>query len=129
MATRPAELEAHPGNMLLRVLLELATLVAVGYWGWTLSDGIGRYLLALGLPAVLAAIWGVFAVPDDPSRSGNAPFPVPGSVRLFLELVILALGALAIWRVGHPWLGVFFAGLILVHYFLSIDRIRWLLDH
>ncbi|WP_280456932.1 DUF2568 domain-containing protein, partial [Nocardia carnea] len=39
-----------------------------------------RWLLVVLLPVVAAAAWGVFAVPDDPSRSGAAPVAVPGPV-------------------------------------------------
>jgi hypothetical protein len=40
-----------------------------------------RYLLAVFLTIVLVAAWGRFAVPGDPSRSGNAPIPFGGGLR------------------------------------------------
>jgi len=45
-----------------------------------------KFMLALTLPIFAAAIWGIFAVPDDPSRSGNAPVIAPGLVRIVIEL-------------------------------------------
>ena len=37
-------------------------------------------------------IRGVFAVPDDPSRSGSAPIAVPGLARLTLEAAVFGVG-------------------------------------
>ncbi|MBN2245139.1 MAG: DUF2568 domain-containing protein, partial [Candidatus Aminicenantes bacterium] len=37
------------------------------------------------------ALWGTFRVPGDSSSSGKAPIPIPGFLRLFLELVIFSL--------------------------------------
>ncbi|MFW9794532.1 MAG: YrdB family protein, partial [Candidatus Thorarchaeota archaeon] len=78
-------------NDVLRFILELWALVAYGYWGLNQSFGVLNYLLMIALPVVVAILWGTFAVPDDPSRSGGAPVPVPGLVRLILELLILGL--------------------------------------
>ena len=72
-------------------------------------------------------IWGVFNVPGDPSRSGAAPVPVPGVVRLLLELAILVGGAFALWLSGYRAASIILAVLIVAHYLLSIDRIAWLL--
>ena len=74
------------------------------------------------------ALWGVFAVPDDPSRSGNAPVPVPGVVRLFLELAILLGGAYAWYLAGYTLFAGIFGTLIAFHYFLSAERVGWLLQ-
>ena len=78
---------SHPVNLLLRFLLELCVLAVAGYWGWSVSEGFTRFLLLLGVPLLLAVVWGTFAVPSDPSRSGRAPIPVPGVVRLLIELI------------------------------------------
>ena len=64
---------SHPINLAFRFLLELAALVASGFWGWRQSDGGFRYILAIGIPVFLAVVWGTFAVPNDPSRSGKSP--------------------------------------------------------
>lgn len=80
---------SHPLNLLVRFLLELAALGAFGYWGWQQAEGALAYLLAIGLPVLTAVLWVTFAVPEDPSRSGHAPVPVPGLLRLLLELLSL----------------------------------------
>lgn len=75
---------------------------------------------------MLAVLWGTFAVKDDPSRSGKAPVPVPGVIRLLLELVVL-LGAATMLALGGEWIafGVFMVGVVL-HHAMTLDRLRWL---
>jgi hypothetical protein len=70
---------SHPINLAVRFLLEVVALLAMAYWGWTQHEGLFRFVWAIGLPVVSAVIWGSFAVPDDPSRSG-AGFLRPGDV-------------------------------------------------
>ncbi|BAV47782.1 hypothetical protein MesoLj113a_21910 [Mesorhizobium sp. 113-1-2] len=114
-------------NLTLRFLLELAALLGLGIAGWTLSDGWWRWGLALALPLVAAVLWGIFAVPNDPSRSGRAPVPVPGTVRLTLELIILFGGAASFYLTGHTTTGIIMALLIAISYAFSLDRLGWLL--
>ena len=120
-------LGTNPLNLIFRFLLELTALVIFGYWGWKTGPGWIRYLLIVLLPLAGALIWGVFAVPDDPSRSGKAPIPVPGWTRLLIELVIFGLAGWALFQKGYDNLAFLFLGLVLFHYGLSLDRIRWLL--
>ncbi|MER8957573.1 YrdB family protein [Mesorhizobium sp. M0701] len=114
-------------NLTLRFLLELAALLGLGMAGWSLSAGMWRLILAVALPFVAAALWGVFAVPNDPSRSGRAPVPVPGGLRLVLELVILFGGAAGFHLAGYTTAGIAVALLIAVSYAFSLDRLGWLL--
>jgi hypothetical protein len=65
---------SNPINLVIRFLLELSALMAMGFWGWNQGKGAFRFVLAFGIPIIAALVWGVFAVPDDPSRSGNALF-------------------------------------------------------
>jgi hypothetical protein len=120
---------SNPINLALRFLLEVAALLSVSYWGWTLSSGALRYALAIGIPLLCAVLWGTFAVPDDPSRSGKAPVPVPGIVRLALELAFFAFAAWALYDAGQPVLSLILATLVVVHYLVSYDRVKWLLRH
>ena len=71
-------------------------------------------------------LWGTFAVPGDPSRSGKAPVPVPGILRLVLELALFGFAAWALYDSGSPMLALVLAVLTLIHYALSYDRIAWL---
>ena len=116
----------HPANLAFRFVLEIAALVALGIGTFNLASGILAWFLALLVPFLGAVVWGVFAVPGDESRSGQAPVPVPGAVRLIIELAFFGLAVLLlwpVWPVAAAMLGVAAA----VHYVLSIDRIRWLL--
>ncbi len=117
----------NPINLAVRFILELAALAALAYWGWTQHTGILRYLLAVGLPLLGAVLWGVFAVPGDRSRSGDAPVPVPGILRLLLELLLFGSAAWCLYDAGLVLLANIFGIVVLVHYIISYDRIIWLL--
>lgn len=121
-------MSTHPINLLVRFLLELIVLAAVGYWGWKQGNELTRYLYVIGIPIILMTIWGVFAVPDDPSRSGNAPIPTPGVIRLLVELLFFALGVGAFFDLGMNQKGMIFGALVVLHYALSYDRMVWLLS-
>ena len=118
---------SHPINLTVRFLLELAALAALGLWGWWQSDGWLRFVLALTLPLIAAVVWGTFAVPDDPSRSGAAPVPVPGLLRLAIELSIFGLAVWALFSLGYTRLGWGLGLIVALHYLTSYDRIAWLL--
>ncbi len=117
---------SHPINLGFRFLLEVMAYLALGYWGWTRAEGWLRIVLAIGIPVLAAVLWGTFAVPDDPSRSGNAPVPIPGIVRLMLEFVFFGLGVWALYSTGFAGVSVAFGALVIVHYLVSYDRILWL---
>lgn len=118
---------SHPINLGFRFLLEIIALIASGMWAWKQSDGWLKLILAIGLPIVLAAIWGVFAVPNDPSRSGSAPIVTPGFIRLVIELGIFAFASWSLYSIGFNTACIAFAVLVALHYMLSYDRILWLL--
>ncbi len=118
---------SHPLNLAFRFILELCALVGLGFWGWKLGSGMIQYLFALGFPLSAAVLWGVFAVPEDPSRSGKAPIPVPGIMRLLLEFLILFAGVFGFWTAGYAILAFVLSFGILFHYMISFDRIKWLL--
>jgi hypothetical protein len=117
----------HPVNMALRFILELAALVSVARWGFQLSDGAIRIVLAILFPVSFALIWGIFAVRNDPSRSGKTVIPTPGIIRLFLELGLFAAAAWMLFDLGFNTLAWSFLLALLVHYVSSLNRIRWLL--
>ena len=120
---------SHPINLTIRFLLEIIALISVGSWGWKQSDGWLRFVLAIGIPVILAAIWGTFAVPDDPSRSGAAPIVTPGVVRVAIELSFFALATWSLYDMGSIKLSLAFGIVAMLHYVVSYDRILWLLSH
>ena len=115
-------------NLALRFFLEISALGGFGALAWKSTEGMWRYLAIIVVLGILMALWGVFAVPNDPSRSGAAPFPVSGLMRLFLELAILFGGAFAYHQSGYSIASIGLIVLVIVHYALSGQRIAWLLQ-
>ncbi len=118
---------SHPINLMIRFLLELSALGSVGLWGWKSFDGTLQYLLGLGLPIVMTIVWGTFAVLDDPSRSGKAPIPVSGLIRLLIEFVFFAVAVWALYELEYTRLSYALGGIVIIHYLVSYDRVKWLL--
>ncbi len=114
---------------MFRFLLELFALIAFGIWGWKQADGWMRFALAFAIPLILAGLWGIFTVPNDPSRSGAAPIAVPGILRLILELLFFALAIWCLSELDLEVVSIIYGILVLTHYMLSYDRIHWLLTH
>jgi len=103
-------------------------LFIMGLWGWKQSQGLTAFLLALTLPILFAVIWGVFAVPDDPSRSGKAPIVTPGIIRLLIELGFFIFSAWGLYDMGYTLMSLAFAISVGLHYIMSYDRVKWLLS-
>ncbi|MEJ2107396.1 MAG: YrdB family protein [Acidiferrobacteraceae bacterium] len=120
---------ANPINLAVRFILEIGALVALGRWGWDQATGVLQFVLALAIPVLAAVLWGTFAVPGDPSRSGRAPVVVPGMARLFLELAVFAAATWSLFATGASNLAWVFGIAVLIHYAMSYDRIQWLLGH
>jgi hypothetical protein len=106
----------------------MSALVSVGIWGWKYSDGWLRYPLAIGIPIVFAVIWGTFAVPNDPSRSGEAPVITSGLIRLVIELVFFAIATWSLYDLGLNKESLAFGIIVVLHYIISYDRILWLMS-
>lgn len=89
-------------NAALRFLLELATLVVFGYWGYALGDTRPVKLgLGLGLPLGVAVIWAVFGSPA-------APYRLEHPWRLLLEVTILGGATVALSALDEPMVAVGF---------------------
>ena len=117
----------NPINLAVRFLLEIIALVALGAWAKAQFSGVLGIALMILIPLIAAVLWGTFNVKGDPSRSGKAPVPVPGLIRLLLELTILGSAAWALFTL-NPTYGWIFGLVTLAHYILSYDRIHWLLQ-
>ena len=88
-------------NLALRFLLEIAALVAVGYWGWKSAEGPARWVLAIGAVAAVVAIWTLFVSP-------NPTIVLAMPIRLAIELVVWAAAAAALYVTGQRALGIAF---------------------
>lgn len=117
---------SHPVNLGLRFALEMAALLAFGVWGSRQGEGVLSIVFALGVPVFAAAVWGIFTVPNDPSRSGKSPVPVPGGIRLIYEVVFFGYATWALFSMGSATLSLAFGVVVIFHYILSYDRVQWL---
>lgn len=117
----------NPINLMVRFLLELAGLFALSYWGWMRHEGALRYVLVIGLPLLAGFVWGAFRVPEDASANGKAPVPVPGWLRLLIELAFFGFATWTFFNDPAFIAGWVFGLAVLLHYVISYDRIRWLL--
>jgi hypothetical protein len=86
-------------NLAVRFLLELCMYAAVGYWGFkTHSSWVLKILFGIGLPVLMAVLWGTFLAP-------KATRPLSGASFLTLELILFSTGAFALFASGKPTLG------------------------
>ena len=54
-------------NLALVFFLELAVLVALGYWGFSVGQGVlAKFGIGLGLPVVAIIVWGLLGAPKSP---------------------------------------------------------------
>ncbi len=114
----------HPLNLALRFVLEMAALAALAYWGWTQHHGTGRWVWAFGLVLGASIVWGTLRVNDDPRP---APVPVPGVVRLLIEAVFFGGAVTLLAAADRAQWAVVLGVVVVIHYLLSYERIRWLL--
>jgi hypothetical protein len=122
-------MSAHPLNLALRFVLELRTLFAPGYWGWTQPEGILRVVSAFAVSLTAVVFLGVFSTPGDRSRSAGAIMSTPGILRLAMELLFFAAAAWSFYVADIRVVAFVFAGIVLLHYGLSCDRIAWLVKN
>lgn len=96
-------------NLLVRFLLELCMLAAVGYWGFKAGSGWAmKIILGIGLPILIAVLWGLFIAP-------KAIYPLSGISYLALELILLGSGAVALFASGRSDLGWIYIIILVVN--------------
>ena len=97
--------------LVLRFLLELCALGALGYWGFmTGGTALAKVGLGLGVPLVAAVAWGTFVAP-------KALVKVSGAVRLLVKVGVFASATAALYVVGSALLAT---ALMLVY---LLDRV------
>ncbi|MCB0968631.1 MAG: YrdB family protein [Ilumatobacter sp.] len=119
--------ELAPAQAAFRFLVEIAGLVCWAVVGWEVGGDTWGWILAILFPVVAATTWASFRVPGDASAGQGAPIPVPGIVRLMIELDMLVLAGVFAIIVGQVILGAATLIAVLVHYSLTMRRVRWLL--
>ena len=89
--------------LMLRVLLEIGVVVALGWWGFHTGDStVAKVLLGIGAPGVGFGFWGAV----DFRRARHAE-----SLRLGQELAVSGLAAAAWYAAGQHALGIALAAL------------------
>ena len=78
-------------NLAARFLLELCVLISVGYWGFKIGSGwLLRILLGIGVPLLIAVIWGMLGAP-------KSTFQLQGLSLLVLEILVFGSGVAALY--------------------------------
>ena len=96
-------------NLALAFALELAMLVAFGIWGYHAGHTpLVRYLLAIGLPVFVAALWGAVMAPRAKRR-------LRGAAYLAVKLVLFSLAAVALATSGMVMAAIVFAALCVLN--------------
>jgi len=102
--------------------------VSFAMFGWSMSSTLMLKLVgSVGIPVTAMILWAVFAVPGDRSRSGSAPVPIPGGLRLALEWLFFGLGVWCLVAIDSAAMAILLGASVLIHYALSAKRLIWLL--
>jgi hypothetical protein len=95
-------------NLLIRFLLELAALGALGWYGARTGDTTAaKVALGAGLPLAAAVLWGMFAAP-------KSAFDVP-AMGLAVQVLVFGGGALALVAVDRAGLAAAFVVVLLLN--------------
>jgi hypothetical protein len=107
-------------NMVLRFVLEIAGLVAAGYWGFAVFEAWpARIVWGIGLPVVMAVGWGFFRIPND----GGAPVvQVPPLVRIAIEAAFFAVAIVLLHAAGRQWWSNALLAVVVVNYAVDYQR-------
>ncbi len=86
-------------NVVVSFLLEIAMLLAFGYWGFHIGQSLWLKLaLGIGVPLVVIFLWGLFLAPRAGYRAGS-------TLGVVVSLGLLYLAAGALFLADQPVLG------------------------
>jgi hypothetical protein len=88
-------------NLVLRFVCELAALIALAWWGFSLGSVVG-VLVGLVVALAAAGLWGAFIAPRAPRRLADP-------ARFAVELVVFGAATAALVALDHVLLAVVFA--------------------
>ena len=101
-------------NILVRFLLELCILIALGYWGFSRGEtNISRFGLGIGCPLLVAVIWGLWMAPASSRR-------LPEPWRTLVELVLFGIAITSLYSTGQPYLAGVFGLVYLINKLLLV---------
>ena len=93
-------------SLLLRFLLELAALAALGYAGLHAATGTFGILLCIALPLVFAFVWWLFP-------AHKAKFPPPQPLKAVIGAALLQVTPLVLVLEGQGlWAGIIAVGIV-----------------
>lgn len=96
-------------NLGLRFLLEVCGLVAIGYWGFYMGNGMMlKMILGIGSPLFIAFIWGVFGSP-------NAVVKISMPYHLVFEIIIFVLPFIALFVTGNVKLAWIYGIIVVIN--------------
>lgn len=96
-------------NLVLAFLLELAMLAAFSFWGFSAGKILlTKLLLGLGIPVLVAVLWGLFMAPKAKQR-------LQGVAYLAARLFLFGLSAVLLYLAGQTTLAVIYASLIVLN--------------
>jgi hypothetical protein len=103
-------MEAIKGlNVAIRFLLELCVLAAVGYWGFETGSGwFLKILLGIGVPLLIAVIWGTFGAP-------KANMQLHGWMLVALEIIVFGSDVMALFATKNNSLAWAFAVIVVIN--------------
>jgi len=89
-------------HLLLALLLEIAMLFALAYYGFHITGSEGlRFLVGIGLPLLAIALWGLWAAPRAKRR-------LPFTCLIIFKLILFLGTACLLYSVGrHQWAFIF----------------------
>lgn len=89
-------------NLAVAFFIELVALVAFGYWGFVVGQGIvAKIGLGIGVPLLVAVVWSILGAPRSKHR-------LQGVGLLLLRLLVFGLATVAFFFSGSPVLGIVF---------------------
>lgn len=121
----------QPAIMLaVRFVLELIAFGSVALAGWHIGNGgFAGGVLASLLAIAAAALWGTFAVRDDPSRNPNPVIAVRGWIRLSIEFAIFGVAAWSLWVFVSRAASETFLTVLGIVTLVGWDRLWWMLRY
>lgn len=111
-------------------LLEVVGLIGMARLGWYLGgEGPRRIVLATLLVILAGALWGIFRTPGFVPSGRDPVVPIPGPMRLAVEVLFFAVASWGLWISGWNIAGaVTIAGTVIVYWTLR-DRTIGLLQN
>lgn len=86
-------------NTVLSTLLEIAMLIAFGYWGFRTGESVWlKWVLGIGVPLAVFITWGLLLAP----RAGQR---VSSTLGVIVSLPLFYCAALVLFQANQPALG------------------------